>query len=302
MTPAAPLVVSVILKGKQPENMLACLDSLAGSNYPNHVELVVDYPSAAGSLEPIRAAHPQVQLIVAGENRGYAGNNNFGIQWALEHSAEWVFVLNDDTVLAPDCLSRLVDVGQTDGRIGILGPMVYHYYEPDVIQTAGGQLGPHWQALLTDCNQRDQGQYREPRTVDWISGCAMLVRRQLIEQIGVLDERFFMYWEEIDWCLQASRAGWHLIHVPQAKLWHKGVQRDYRPEPAVTYYTTRNHFLLLAKNHAPVGTWLALTLSTARTLSSWTLKPRWRSMRPHRDAMLHGVWDFVRGRWGMWGL
>jgi hypothetical protein len=70
----------------------------------------------------------------------------------------------------------------------------------------------------------------------------------------------------------------------------------------VTYYTTRNHFLLLAKNHAPFRTWLALAVSTARTLSSWTLKPKWRAMRPHRDAMLHGLWDFARGRWGMRSL
>ena len=297
-----PLVVSVILNGKRPEDILACLDSLAATTYPNHIELIVDYPSAAGSLEPVRAAHPEAQVIVTTENRGYAGNNNLGLNWAIAHGADWVFVLNEDTVLAPDCLSQLVAVGQSDPHIGIVGPMVYHFDEPDVIQTAGGILGPYWLATLTGSNQRDQGQYPAPRPVEWISGCAMLVRREVINQIGVLDERFFIYWEEIDWCLRASRVGWRLIHVPQAKLWHKGVQRDYRPGPSVTYYTTRNHFLLLAKHHAPARTWLALALSTARSLTSWTLKPKWRSMRPHRDAMLRGVWDFARGRWGMRSL
>ena len=126
----------------------------------------------------------------------------------------------------------------------------------------------------------------------------MLVRRPLIEQVGLLDERFFIYWEEIDWCLRASRAGWRLVHVPQARLWHKGVQRDYRPKPSVTYYTVRNKFLLLAKHRAPLAVWLFTGAGTLRTLTSWTLRPKWRHMRPHRDALLQALWDFAHRRWG----
>ena len=98
--------------------------------------------------------------------------------------------------------------------------------------------------------------------------------------------------------LRAQRAGWQLMHVPRAKLWHKGVRRNYRATPAVTYYTTRNQFLFLAKNKAPLSTWLFATTTAVRTLSSWTLKPKWRSLRPQRDALLQGLWDFVRQRWG----
>jgi len=207
--------------------------------------------------------------------------------------------LNEDTILAPDCVTRLVEIGESDGGIGIVGPMIYHFDEPDVIQTAGGMLGSSWSAGLLGNNEPDRGQFPEPHVVEWISGCAMLIRRSLLEQIGCFDERFFMYWEEIDLCLRARRAGWRLMQVPQAKLWHKGVQRNYRPAPLVTYYTTRNRYLLLRKNHAPLGILLRSSADTLRTLSSWTLKPRWRSMRPHRDAMLQGMWDFARGRWDM---
>jgi hypothetical protein len=293
-----PQVISVILNTNRRDDTLACLESLAHSTYAPLTNLVVNAISTDGSLEAIQTAYPATAILSLAENRGYAGGNNLGIHWALEHGADWVLVLNEDTRLAPECIAQLVEVGESDPHIGIVGPMVYHFDEPDVIQTAGGMLGRAWSARLLGNNQRDQGQFREPHAVEWISGCAMLIRRALLEQLGSFDERFFIYWEEIDLCVRAGQVGWRMVQVPAAKLWHKGVQRDYRPAPRVTYYTTRNHFLLLQKNHAPLGTWLRVSAGTLRTLSSWTLKPKWREMRPHRDAMLQGLLDFARQRWG----
>ena len=114
----------------------------------------------------------------------------------------------------------------------------------------------------------------------------------------MLDERFFYYWEETEWCLRTRKAGWQIVHVPQAKLWHKGVQRDYQPKPSVTYYNTRNRLLMLSKHHVPISTWVYSWGQIGRTLSSWTLKPQWRNMHGHRDAMWRGVIDFVLQRWG----
>src|SRR5258706_3849031 len=296
MSPAR--IISVILNTNRRDDTLACLASLACNTYAPHSSVVVNAVGADGSFEAIHNAFPETHLLPLTDNRGYAGGNNLGLAWALDQGADWMLILNEDTILADDCLARLVAVGESDPRIGIVGPMVYHFDEPSVIQSAGGRLGPSWSALLIANNEPDTGQFREPRPVEWISGCAMLIRRRVLEQIGLFDERFFIYWEEIDLCLRARQAGWQLIHAPQAKLWHRGVKRDYRPSPAVTYYTTRNLFLLLQKNHAPLGAWLRATARTLRTVSSWSLKPKWRAMRPHRDAMLRGLLDFARQRWG----
>ena len=152
-----------------------------------------------------------------------------GIKAALTQGAEWVFVLNEDTIVAEDCLARLVKAGQNDPRIGIVGPMVYHHNEPDTIQSAGGKIGKDWQTWHIAQNEKDQGQFPQAHFVDWISGCAILVRRDVIEQIGMLDERFFYYFEETEWCLRAKKKGWLVLHEPQAKLWHKGVQRVITP-------------------------------------------------------------------------
>jgi GT2 family glycosyltransferase len=134
--------------------------------------------------------------------------------------------------------------------------------------------------------------------VDWISGCSILVRRQVLEQIGFIDERYFYYWEETELCIRARGQGWRIVHVPRARLWHKGVQLNYQPKPSVTYYATRNRLLTLTKHRAPAVVQVVAWLQLFRTLASWTVRPKWRHLRAHRDAMWRGVWDYLFRRWG----
>jgi len=293
-----PLVICIILNTNRRDDTLACLASLEDSKYENREVIVLDNNSTDGSAQAILSEHPNVRIMHIEENLGYAGNNNVGIRAALENEAEWVFVLNEDTILDPDCLHILVQVGESDPHTGILGPMVYHHDEPDLIQSAGGMLGTYWQGFHLGQDQRDLGQYHKPHCVDWISGCAILLRRAVIENVGMLDERFFYYWDETEWCLRAAKNGWRIVHVPSAKLWHKGIQRDYQPKPYMTYFSTRNHLLLLTKHHAPLTAWFYTCSQILRTLTSWTVKPKWRNMKGHRDAMWHGLIDFLNHRWG----
>jgi GT2 family glycosyltransferase len=295
---SAPVSV-VVLNSRPPDDCLSCLASLRNASLAGLNVIVLDYGSSAQSLAAIRSALPGGQLIQLQENRGYAGNNNVGLRLALDQGAAWILLLNEDTVVAGDCLEHLMRTAESDPAIGVVGPMVYHADEPDVIQSAGGQLDATWCANLHGRNQVDRGQFGTEREVDWVSGCAVLVRRALVEQVGLLDERFFIYWEEVDWCVRARRHGWRVVHVPAAKIWHKGVQRVYRPHPSVTYYSTRNRLMFLAKHHAPWRAWVACWSETLRTLTSWTIRPKWRSMRGHRDAMWQGVRDFFRGQSGM---
>ena len=293
------LVVCVILNTNRREDTLACLSSLQRQDHPRLDVLVLDNACSDGSNAAIRAGFPQVELLTLSENRGYAGNNNVGIEAALERGADWVFVLNEDVILAPDAISLLLRAAEADARIGMVGPMVYHHDEPSVIQSAGGSLDSRWRATHAGQNEDDHGQFAADRDVDWVSGCAILVRRSAIAQVGMLDARFFYYWEETEWCLRARRAGWRIVFVPGARIWHKGVTREYRPGPNTTYYWARNRLLLMAKHRAPLGAWLTATAELGRTLLAWTVRPRWRTMRGHRAALWQGLIDFARRRWGM---
>lgn len=293
-----PHVVVVILNTNRRADVLSCLDSLVGGAYGNRADLVLDNASVDGSSEAIRELFPHAQVIPLAENRGYAGNNNLGIRKALKQGAEWVFLLNEDTILSDTCLNELIEVAKLDSSIGILGPMVYHFDEPGVIQSAGGYLSEQLEALHYGQNELDRSQFANPREVDWVTGCSILVRREVLEHVGMLDERFFYYWEETDLCWRARNSGWKVVHVPQAKLWHKGVQRSYAPSPMVTYYSTRNRFLLMKKHHAPFSAWAKALAITCRTLASWTFRGKWRSKSGHRNAMWRGTIDFIRRRWG----
>lgn len=299
MKPFPPLVVSVILNTNRREDTLACLESLEQSNYPRHRILVLDNRSTDGSIAAIHARYPQVELIELSENKGYTGNNNVGILTALEMGADWVFVLNEDITIAPDALSQLMETAEADEKIGIIGPLVLHADEPQTIQSAGGLLNHKWTAYHRGQNEADTGQYSQPEPVDWISGCGILVRRAVIQQIGMLDERLFYYWEETEWCMRAARGGWKIVIEPRARLWHKGVQRDYRPGPNVTYYLTRNRLMAFQKHHASFAMWAAAYWTAARTLLSWSIRPKWRGKREHRNALWQGLLDFWQGRTGM---
>jgi len=295
-----PLVVCVILHFNRPLDTVACVASLLAGTYPHLRIVVLDCGQTRDNALDVLRDKATVEIVAVADNRGYAGNNNVGIRCALERGADWILLLNDDTIVDAEAVAEMVRVGESNQRIGIVGPMVYHFDEPTVIQSAGGGMTPEWDSFHFGQNEDDRGQFPEPRAVAWISGCALMCRSAVTREIGMLDERFFLYWEETEWCLRAGEATWRIMHAPAARIWHKGVQRDYRPGPAVSYYSTRNHLLTLSVRHAPLAARAAVWMQVLRTVFSWTLRPKWRSKRAHRDAMWQGAVDYVKGRFGPW--
>lgn len=293
-----PSIAVVVLNTNRREDTLECLASLEALDYPNHSVIVLDNASTDGSAEAVRARFPAVRVHHLTENLGYAGNNNVGIRLAVEAGADWVLVLNEDTTLDPACFTELMRAAAVDPRIGVVGPMVYHADEPTVIQSAGGLLDARWTSIHAGQNEDDRGQFAAPRDVQWISGCAILVRAEAIRQVGALDERFFYYWEETEWCIRIAKAGWRIVHVPAARIWHKGVTRHYRPGPSVAYYNTRNRLLMQSVHRAPLSVRAHTWFQTARTLLSHTVKAGSEDRRAARDAIWWGASDYLRGRWG----
>jgi GT2 family glycosyltransferase len=220
---SAPHVVIVVLNWNGVDDTLECLESLSRLDYPAYEMMVVDNGSTDGSVPAIRERFPAVTIVENGENMGYAGGNNVGLRHAMAQEADYALLLNNDTVVDPAFLRILVDAAEAEPSAGITGPTVYYHAQPDVIWSAGG--GIDWQrgdTRMVGLNERDEGQFgTEPRPVDFVAGCAMLVRRAVLEQAGLLDERFFVYYEESEWCVRAARAGFRIVYVPAAHIWHK---------------------------------------------------------------------------------
>jgi GT2 family glycosyltransferase len=272
---SSPKVVVLILNRDRREDTLACLASLLPNPYPNLEVVLLDNASSDGTAAAVRNAHPgTVQVIETGANLGYAAGNNVGMRWVQQRDAAFVLLLNEDTIVDPFFVERLIEVVEQRPEVGFAGPLVYHHSEPRVIQSAGGAITSDWRTYHRGQNELDAGQYRDPYEVDWVTGCSILMRMTVVDRIGMLDPAFFIYSEEVDWCVRARRAGFTGIVVPASRIWHKGVRRDYAPSPRVTYLSARNHLRLLAK------------------------RPRWRDKRAHRDALARAMVDFCRGAYG----
>ncbi len=300
-TATPPRVAIIILNWNGLEDTPACLASLNRLDYPAYDIVVVDNGSSDNSVAAIRAAYPQVTLIETGDNLGYVGGNNIGLKWAKAAGVDYALLLNNDTEVTPDFLSLLVETAEADPMIGIVGPTIYYFDRPEVIWSAGGII--NWKrgnTCMIGLDEVDRGQFGQtPQPVDFVTGCALLIKMPLVEQVGPLDPRFFAYYEEAEWCVRVARAGYKILHVPQAKIWHKISPVTREASPQVHYYMTRNRLLFLKLSQVGLSPWLnTLLFDYGRTLLSWTLKSRWRHKAPQRRAMLQAIVDYGRGYFG----
>jgi len=296
----SPRVAVIVLNWNGRDDTFACLESLRQLNHPNYEIIVVDNGSTDGSVEAVQASFPDVTILETGANLGFAEGNNVGLRHALTHGADYVLLLNNDTEVAPDFISLLVDAIEATPQAGVAGPTIYYFDRPATIWSAGGAID--WRrgdSRMMGLDEVDEGQYNAIREVGFVTGCALLTRREVIENVGMLDPRFFLYYEEIEWCVRAAHAGYKILHVPQARVWHKIAPARQAASPHIHYYMTRNRMLFLRSTHAGPRAWLHTLLAEyLRTLVSWTVRLRWRGQRAQRRAMVQAIVDFYHGRFG----
>ena len=294
-------IAIIILNRNGGADLKQCVESISACSGRGFSLVVADNGSTDGSVEMVHSLFPSVRIAANGANLGFAAGNNSAVRAISDQGFGWLVFLNADLVMAPDCLTKLVVAAESDPSIAVVGPTVYHASEPNTIQSAGGVISRAGTPVHRGANEAERGQFAGPQDVDWVSGCALMIRSQAFAAIQGFDERFFMYGEEVDLCVRARRAGYRVVHVPSAKVWHKGVSRTYNPAPYVTYYSTRNQFLFLNKNlqgarkaRAMAAAWTRET----RTLAAHALKPGYHDLRRHRDARAMALLDALLGRWG----
>lgn len=289
----APLVAIITLNWNRRDDTLAFLASCAALRYPRLHTIVVDNGSADGSPEAVAAAFPGAEQIRNGANLGFAAGMNAGLRRALALGADYAFLANNDTTLAPDALGRLVAAAE-EGGAGMVSPAIYYASAPHRIWWLGGRLRP---ALLEVRRYEAPPERHDPRpfAVDFITGCGMLIRRDVLERVGLLDESFFMYYEDSDYCLRARRAGVCVLVEPRAAMYHKVAQSSGGSEsPNERYQMARSSVRFFRKHARP---WqLALIVpyragSAARTLVRLAGRRRLDAAR----AYLRGLRDGLRG-------
>jgi hypothetical protein len=245
-----PKVAIILVNWNNYPDTKECLDSLGEITYSNYEVIVVDNGSEDGSGHKLKKKFPQYNFIFNKKNLGFTGGNNVGMRYALKKKVDYIFLLNNDTVVDKNFLQPLVKTAERDKKIGIVGPVLYFYDQPQKIQSAGGKIslwkGKHPSLTILPDN----------RKVDYISGAALLIKKEAVEKIGLLDKKYFAYCEEVDWCLRAKKAGYKILIVPQGKIWHKvAASTGAVKNPFFLYLIVRNR-ILFQRKHALWYHWL----------------------------------------------
>jgi GT2 family glycosyltransferase len=288
---AGPAWRAVVLNWNGREDTLRCLESLARIERDDFGVVCVDNGSSDGSQEVVRKRFPQVRLIEAGSNLGYAGGNNLGLRHALETGARWVMLVNNDAVVAADVLEGFERAARQRPRAGILAGKVYLADRPGTIWFAGQRVRElvGYSGRPRGYGQPDGPRYSHIRSTGRAVGALMAISREAIEAIGLLDEELFAYVEDVDWALRARSAGFEVTFAPDARAWH-AVSASTGGEAVSThtlYYGVRNTVAVLERRRplGPVaGALRRTTILTTFTLHALTRADRRAALRAVRTG------------------
>ena len=289
-------VAIIILNWNQEADTVECLTSLKALKYENYEIILVDNGSHDGSPDILQKQFPNIKMIRNPKNLGFVGGNNVGIKETLKTGADYILLLNNDTVVEPDFLSLLVQTMENDKTVGVVSPKIMFYHDRKKIWFVGGNYLP----IIRKTNHKhygevDCGQVKKITDVAWVSGCCMLIKREVVEKVGLFDPDYFNNYEDVDFCERAKVAGYKIMLVPQAKIYHKfAASMGGKFSPYYTYYRTRNNLLFYKKTKQ----WLALALNflifpaysiimSAKNIEFGSIKTTFQA-----------IFDFLRGKYG----
>ena len=241
-----PKVYIVILNWNNYQDTKECIESLEHVTYLNKEILIIDNGSTDGSDCKLKEKFPQHKIILNKKNLGFSAGCNVGIKYALEKNSDYVLLLNNDTIVDKNFLSELVKGISSDTKIGLIGGKIYYFDNRNKIWSAGGGIKRFTKKTYHFGDGKfDNKKFNVKRQVDFLSGCCLLVKRDVFETIGLLDPDYFMYYEDVDFCLRAKGKAYRIVYLPESVLWHKAGNSSSKS--FIDYYRMKNYFLLLKK-------------------------------------------------------
>ena len=294
-----PQVAIIVVHWSGIEDTVECLISLFQIDYPFLRVVLVNNGSADFDEMRVRHAYPEAQIVTSSENLGFSGGYNLGIAKSLDEGADLVFLLNNDTVVSPNLVWSLLPALR-ESEVGIVGPVIEHYYAPNRIWFAGGQYS---QLLGCSYRSRPLAAFDGNRTVDWINGCAMLARREVFEAIGMLWDPFFLNCEDLDFCLTAAESGYRCLLVGRPLVRHKvsasgGIRGTDQLSSGKAYYFARNAFHVLRRHASGVWAVTGMLGQFAVAFPYWALHCIMARNPQVIQDYLNGMWDGILGRTG----
>jgi len=297
-------VVAVIVTWNKRTQVLRCIESVMASTHPLAAIVVVDNASTDDTATAIRERFGQtVQLVVNASNKGGSGGFYEGIAAALRYRSEYLWLLDNDVVVAPDALKQLLLVAEEEPRAGIVGSKIYFAEAPEIIWSLGGRLNLE-RAMnnVVGDKVRDEGQFERIMEIDYVPMCSMLLATKVVTEIGSVDPGYFVYGDDVDFCTRAKRAGFRVLNMPHSKVWHDVTLNSGRLSPFAAYYYTRNRchnaLKFASARHKPItAAWLLIFLMR-RLLAPFKYWSDLKTFISIEQAVLVGFFDGWRGKRG----
>lgn len=283
-----PLVSIITINFNQLKVTCALLESLKSVTYPNLEVIVVDNASHEDPSSVIYENYPDVRLIKSLDNLGFAGGNNMGIK---RSKGKYLMMLNNDTEVDPGFLEPLVEMMESNPKIGMVGSKVRFFAFPDTVQYAGATPMTRFTATshFIGFNTKDEGQYDNAYATPFASGAAMMTSREICKTVGLMANFFFLYYEELDWQERIRKAGYEIWYVPESLVFHKESVSVGRESALQSYWKTRNRLLLIRRNNSKFEVIISLLyitfISTPYNILKYLLKGRFRLIKVHLIAI-----------------
>ncbi|MEM7483889.1 MAG: glycosyltransferase family 2 protein [Bacteroidota bacterium] len=252
-----PLVSIITINYNESEVTLDLLQSIRELTYPNYEIIVVDNASPNDAPDSIKEKYPEINLIKSKENLGFAGGNNLGVKQA---KGDYLLFINNDTIVPKGFIEPLVQTFQDDETIGMVSPKIKFHWDPTLIQYAGYTPMNHWTIRNNSIgyHQKDDGNFDAEGETQSIHGAAMMVPKSVVEKVGMMNEIYFLYYEEHDWAEMIKRAGYKIYYQPKSYILHKESVSTGKFSPLKTYYISRNRILFARRNFKPFQLWISL--------------------------------------------
>lgn len=296
-----PLIYIIILNWNGSTDTIECIRSIEKNTYKNYKILIVDNNSTDNSATILENKFPKHKIIKNNINLGYAEGNNVGIRYAMQQKAEYVMLLNNDTIVDKYFLTTLIETTQQDRKIGIASPLIYYKNNHKYIWSSGGYKSfiNYYPFQDEYIRKIDNGQLENVLKRDCVTGCSMLIRRDVINQIGYLNKEYFIYAEDMDYCIRAKKSGFAIIVNTKSKVWHR-VSGSSGGEGNITkeYYNTRNLLLFANNNLHGFEKMIFITFYIiGRSIN--ILKLLFEMKFNESRASLKGLFDGIKGNTGI---
>ena len=265
-----PLVSIITVNYNQSTVTSYLLNSLRKITYPNYEIIVVDNCSPKDSPDTLKESFPEITLIKTEKNLGFAGGNNVGIRAS---NGEYIMLINNDTEVPPGFLEPLVDLLESDSTIGMVSPKIKFHWNPDLIQYAGfTRMNPYTiRNKGIGYHKPDGPEFSDLAVTESIHGAAMMIPRRVINDIGLMTEVYFLYYEEHDWAEMAKRKGYKLYYQPASCILHKESVSTGKESPLMTYYMTRGRIIFARRNCSSFSLFISFLFQTFFSLPKNTL-------------------------------